>query len=245
MPQLDEVLSVTKTVEEKLMAKMEEVQAQIQCASTAKDTVAKIAEEFRTFRQLVYQMLGLLRNQIHECSKQVDAVETRHRRKALVINGIVEAEGEDCGKLILDLLNHKLSLGLEQSSIKSCHRLGGINKDHCRPILVHFNNIQTKASVWRLKTKLKGSPVSMKEFLTRCRQAVFGRARQHFGMRSCWTQDCIITIKTADGKRHKVTSMDDLNALITRFPRNTRASPVELSTGSSEVEAGGSLKNTK
>ncbi|KAF9406917.1 hypothetical protein HW555_012895 [Spodoptera exigua] len=230
MPQLDEVLSVTKTVEEKLMAKMEEVQAQIQCASTAKDTVAKIAEEFRTFRQLVYQMLGLLRNQIHECD---------------VVVRVVEAEGEDCGKLILDLLNHKLSLCLEQSSIKSCHRLGGINKDHCRPILVHFNTIQTKASVWRLKTKLKGSPVSKKEFLTRCRQAVFGRARQHFGMRSCWTQDCIITIKTADGKRHKVTSMDDLNALITRFPRNTRASPVDSSTGSSEVKAGGSLKNTK
>lgn len=211
------------------MKKMGELEAQIQCAGPAKDTVARVAEEFRTFRELIFSMLSLLRTQISECAKLTDGLETRHRRKALIFQGIAEAEGEISSAVILDVINKKLALKtLTGSSIQVCHRLGVANNDHHRPILVKFSTYDDRSAVWKAKTGLKGSSISVKEFLTRTRQAIFGKARLHFGMRSCWTQDGVIVIKASDGSKHKVTSLDELSPLLGKYPK---------------AQVGGSLKN--
>ncbi|KAF9416682.1 hypothetical protein HW555_005995 [Spodoptera exigua] len=208
MSQLAEVLSAQKSLEESFMKKMSALEAQIQTAGPAKDTVAKVAEEFRAFRELVISMLGLLRRQIGECSRQLDNIETRSRRKALIFQGIAETAGEDCTNVTLGVINNKLGLNFTKESIKVCHRLGQANSTHHRPILV-----------WRAKTGLRGSKVSVREFLTKLRQSVFGTARQHFGMRSCWTQEGAIFIKAPDGGRHKVTTLDELNPLLSKYPK--------------------------
>ncbi|KAF9408190.1 hypothetical protein HW555_012047 [Spodoptera exigua] len=135
MSQLAEVLSAQKSLEECFMKKMNALEAQIQTAGPAKDTVAKVAEEFRAFRDLVIGMLGLLRRQIGECSRQLDNIETRSRRKALIIQGIAEAAGEDCTDVTLGVINTKLGLNYTKSLIKVCHRLGQANTNHQRPIL--------------------------------------------------------------------------------------------------------------
>ncbi|KAF9419628.1 hypothetical protein HW555_003906 [Spodoptera exigua] len=144
MPQLAEVLSAQKSLEECFMKKMNALEAQIQTAGPAKDTVAKVAEEFRAFRDLVIGMLGLLRRQIGECSRQLDDIETRSRRKALIIQGIAEAAGEDCTNVTLGVINTKLGLNYTKSSIKVCHRLGQANTNHHRPILVRFASIDAR-----------------------------------------------------------------------------------------------------
>ena len=220
MSQFDDIISAQKTLEDSFIRKMGELEAQIQCAGPAKDTVARVAEEFRTFRELIFSMLSLLRRQISECAKQIDGLETRHRRKALIFQGIAEAEGEVSGSVILDVVNKKLGLkGINTSSIKACHRLGVANKDHHRPILVKFSSYDDRSAVWRAKTGLKGSPISIKEFLTKTRQSVFAKARLHFSMRSCWTQDGVIVIKTPDGTKHKLTSLEELSPLLVKYPK--------------------------
>ncbi|XP_047031514.1 uncharacterized protein LOC124638555 [Helicoverpa zea] len=225
MSQLAEILSIQKTLEESFNKKMTELGAQIQSAGTAKDTVAKVAEEFRTFRELMYSMLGLLRKQIHECAVQLDGMETRHRRKALLFQGLPEADKEDCSAVILDVLTGKLAFrSMTASSIKVAHRLGNPSNDHARPILVKFASLDVKAEIWRAKSGLKGTKISVKEFLTKDRQSIFARARQHFGMRSCWTQDGVIVIKAMDGSRHKVTTSSELNSLLLKFPKPSGAS---------------------
>lgn len=238
MSQFAEVLAAQKTLEENFMKKMGELETQIQCAGPAKaNTVARIADEFRTFRELIFSMFGLLRSQISECAKQIDGLETRHRRKALVFQGVAEVENENCTAIILDVLNTRLALkDITTSSIKVCHRLGALSKEHHRPILVKFTSLDTKLAVWKAKTGLKGSKISVREFLTRARQSVFGKAREHFGMRACWTQDGVIFIKASDGSRHKVTSTDELLPLTTKYAR------VPSSTSGRSVDAAGSLK---
>ncbi|KAF9413683.1 hypothetical protein HW555_008129 [Spodoptera exigua] len=219
MSQLAEVLSAQKSLEECFMKKMNALEAQIQTAGPVKDTVAKVAEEFRAFRDLVIGMLGLLRRQIGECSRQLDDIETRSRRKALIIQGIAEAAGEDCTNVTLGVINTKLGLNYTKSSIKVCHRLGQANTNHHRPILVRFASIDARMSVWRAKTGFRGFKVAVREFLTKTRQSIFGTARQHFGMKSCWTQEGAILIKAPDGSRHKVTSLDELNPLLSKYPK--------------------------
>lgn len=221
MAQLADIQAAQKNLEDCFVKKLGELEAQIQSAGPAKDTVAKIAEEFRTFRELMFSMLGLLRSQINECSKAVDDMETRSRRKALIFTGFVEVDKEDTKARILDIINNKLGLkDLSLASIKVCHRLGMAKPQHHRPILVKFFGMEHKTAVWRAKSALKGSPVSVREFLTKTRQALFGRARYHFGMKACWSQDGTVIIKSPDGHRHKVTSVEDLNPILAKYPRS-------------------------
>lgn len=89
---------------------MAQLEAQLHTGGTAKDTVARVAEEFRTFRELMLSMLRLLRQQISECANMVDALETRHRRKALLFLGVPEADNENCTQAVLSLVNGTMSL---------------------------------------------------------------------------------------------------------------------------------------
>ncbi|XP_022828172.1 uncharacterized protein LOC111357627 [Spodoptera litura] len=247
MSQIDEVLSTQKSLErrfsplEEMFAEgMEAVQAQIDAAGPGKDTIATVAEEFRTFRVIMYKLLGLLRRDITECSWQIDEIRTRSRRKALIFQGIPEKEGENCKSIAIDVTNTKMGLNLTTSSIKVCHRLGQSNTDHHRPLLVRFASV--KSSVWRAKTRLRGTEIAIKEFLTKERQAVFVKARQHFGMRSCWTQDGVIYIKVSDGSKCRVTSMGELKPLLTKYPRLHSKS----STGAKQdADGGGNLKGAR
>lgn len=226
MSENTELINVHLTVRDRLLEKLGEVEDQIQAAGSAKDTVAKIADEFRTFRVLVLSILKMLRQQVSESLRSGDESEMRRRRKVIVFQGIPEVEKEDCKRVALDVINSKLGLGLSASSIKVCHRLGVHNKDHHRPILVRFTSVDTKASVWRAKTGLRGSKISMREFLTKTRQAIFAKARQHFGMRACWTQDGNIFLKSSDGRKHRVTCLEDLSPLLAKYPKAAGQSSV-------------------
>lgn len=185
MSQLDEIQSVQKSLEETLIKKIDELHAQLQVAGPAKETVAKVAEEFRTFREIVFNILGLLRRQIAECIKSADAVDAWQRRKARRVcrfTGIAETENENCTMAIIGILRSKMALkDVTETSIRSCHRLGASRKDHNRPVLVRFSDRNLKSVVWNAKTSLKGSSVAVKEFLTKYRQSIFNKARLHAG----------------------------------------------------------------
>lgn len=218
MSNLADIINTQNRLEENISKKFDDLQAQITNAGSSKDTVAKVAEELRNFREIIFGILGLLRQQIRDCAKQVDNLETRNRRKALIVSGITEKEKEDCTQIVLDIFQNKLGLGdVSKSSIKLCHRLGAQSKQHHRPILVRFTSMDFKALVWKTKSKLKGSSVSVKEFLTRARQAVFAKSRLHFGMRSVWTQNGVIVIKAPDGSNHKITTEDELDSLAKKY----------------------------
>ncbi|CAH2057459.1 unnamed protein product, partial [Iphiclides podalirius] len=161
MSNLSEIINTQNKLEESISKRFDDLQAQITNAGSSKDTVAKVAEELRNFRELIFGILSLLPQQISAPSKE-----------------------------------------------------------HHRPVLVRFTSMDSRMFVWKAKTKLKGSPIALKEFLTRVRQAVFTKARLHFGMRSVWTQSGVIFIKTACGSNYKVTTEEELVPLIVKYPKS-------------------------
>ncbi|KAL4709388.1 hypothetical protein ACJJTC_001184 [Scirpophaga incertulas] len=161
--------------------------SQLEMIQQAQKTLEE-TDEFRTFRELIFNVLGILRKQINECSNIVDNLEMRSRRKALIFLGVKECETEDCKALVLNTLLNTMGLkDIASNSIKVCHRLRMPNKDRPRPILVKFADVAVKSIVWRAKASLKTSSITLKEFLTRTRETVFTRACLHFGIRACWT----------------------------------------------------------
>lgn len=231
MAHVAEIRFAQKSLEDIVNQKMDDLKSQLQTGGTAKDTVAKVAEEFRVFRELVYNIFKLLRKQIEECAHSVDAIETRQRRKALIFTGVTEADKENCSMVALGILQDKMGLkDVTVDSLRSCHRLGSSGKDRPRPLLVRFASLDTRSAVWRAKTRLKGSSIATRKFLTKTRQAVFTSARLHFGLRGTWTQDGIVVIKTPDG-RQKITTMQELQSLLQKYPKASSGTAAPQTSG--------------
>ncbi|KAL4703571.1 hypothetical protein ACJJTC_001591 [Scirpophaga incertulas] len=66
-------------------------------------------------------------------------------------------------------------------------------------------------SAWFSKSKLKGTGMTLSEFLTRS-QHDFLRV-SGFGINKCWTRDGYVYIITPNGARHRIVSIVDLNKI--------------------------------
>lgn len=102
-----------------------------------------------------------------------------------------------------------------------------MSKDHPWPIFMHFADVTTRSSIRRAKPALKGTSISVREFLTKARQAIFCKVRQHFGMKAVWTQSGNIVVKTPEGHRRKVLYMEHLFLLLERHPRAVVTLPLQ------------------
>ncbi|KAG6439361.1 hypothetical protein O3G_MSEX000709 [Manduca sexta] len=246
MAQLASIESTQNKLEECFTRRMAELEAKLQASGPGKDTVARVAEEFRTFRELMFEMLRLLRRQIAECCQVVDGIEARHRRKALLFLGVPESGGENCTSVILDTVSNTLGVkDISAAHLSSCHRIGTSNPDHHRPVLVWFSHVDYRSAVWRAKSKFKGSSISVREFLTKPRQAVFSKARLHFGMRSVWTQDGMVILKTPDGARNKISSTDELSPFITKYPKATSSKAAKGGDSGGPAATSNNLKSRR
>ncbi|XP_063358096.1 uncharacterized protein LOC134662943 [Cydia amplana] len=208
------IAAAQKSLEASVNRMFTEFEAKLNKSPAVKVTVASLSEEFVTFREQTLSMLKLLRDQIQVLSDTQDAWEMNHRRKYLLFNRVPEDPAEAVGSRIAGIISEQLKIpGIDPASFKACHRLGKSSVDHIRPILVRFNDMHVKTAVWRKKTSCKGSGYTISEFLTPRRQALFIQARKAFGMRSCWSQDGIIFVKLASGRRERVGSEEDIERL--------------------------------
>lgn len=177
-------------------------------------TVKTLAADFQAFKSFVWKSLSILKFQVELVALGLDRLETQSRRKVLLFHGMKEDKDEDVQQKILVLLSNKLKMSdLKPELLESCHRLG-VKRDSPRPVLVRFTNVQLRSKVWKAKTSLKGTKITITEFLTKSRQEVFAAARNHFGMKKCWSADGVIVVLLPDKTRVKITSSSDLKQLI-------------------------------
>ncbi|CAH2047398.1 unnamed protein product, partial [Iphiclides podalirius] len=223
MANLNNVDQLHKELEIGWMAKMTEFEnrlkdALVPASTSNNPTLQQLNQDFCAFKESVSNMLGLLQQQVRSCSYALDEMETRHRQKILLLNGISEDPNSNVEQQVLDIFHNKLGLtNMIRSSIKRCHRLGPLDRDRCRAVLVHFCDYSVKRQVWKSKSKLENTPFTMSEFLTRMRQSIHKMARKHFGMRNVWTLDGRIYIKLPDGSRKKISTEEDFSALVTAW----------------------------
>ncbi|CAH2071214.1 unnamed protein product, partial [Iphiclides podalirius] len=81
-----------------------------------------------------------------------------------------------------------------------------------------FAPYKKRSEVWENKTCLKGSGVTLSEFLTKSRHEVFKRARIHFGVKDCWTSEDRIVVLLPNKSRRRIERMSELEELIQRYP---------------------------
>ncbi|XP_052754449.1 uncharacterized protein LOC128201457 [Galleria mellonella] len=220
-----EKLSLQETRDE-FVKRMQDFEGRLQKATLTSPGVADIASEFTIFKHMTLKSLQSLQHQVDLLAKEVDLQEMRGRRKILLLHGVSESDREDVNSVVCSVLVDQLKLvEFSTEHISRCHRMGRITtNEKARPLLVKFRDINTRDMIWSNKTKLKGTNVSISEFLTKTRHDTFMAARQRFGVRKCWTRDGFVHVLGSDGVRHRISSMTELGRIA--VPGSQQPAPV-------------------
>lgn len=232
MTSLSDIIATQKSVEDSVKQMMMDFEAKLK-ASSRSDSVDQLFLDFSTFRSHVQNVLHLLQQQITELSFQFDNIEMRHRRKFLLLNGVIEKPGENVPLMVLDILQKNLGMELTSSAIETAYRLGNQSDNKVRPIVLRMSTPMQRADVWKRKTKLKGTSFVLSEYLTKQRKSLFLKARSHFSFRNVWSIGGSIMVKLPNGSRHKILNNLDLEKLITAHPKSAEGEPAsqqQLST---------------
>lgn len=194
---------------------------------------SQLITDFQAFKEAFYSELEAIKIQINSLIQITDEIDHRSRRKFLLFRGVEERPSENSTELVLDIICSKLHVSsVSNSNIKSCFRLGNSGSEKSRPLLVKFNNHSSRSDVWQAKKSLKGTSISISEFLTPRRREIFKEARAVFGMKSCWSHDGNIFLKLPQGNKIKLLSLNQLHEL----------QPKAQSTSTSDDTSGAKLK---
>lgn len=202
--------------------RMEDFEAQLtKSTSPVQTDVAGLSTEFAAFRAFVTQALQLLQQQVEALSQTVDTIEMTGRRKMLLLHGVTEVNEENVTttavKMITQHFNHQ---DLTAANFKRCQRLGRATSNRKpRPILLKFSDVTLRDSLWFNKTKLKGTGITLSEFLTKPRHDLFMAARERLGIARCWTREGFVYILGPDGVRRRVVSVSELNEIDNSPPK--------------------------
>lgn len=195
-------------------SRMNEFQQELQKTSPAVASTTSLAAEFASFKKLIFSILSTIQSQVEFLGRELDRAEMRGRRKMLLLHGVQEKETEDTSTMVSSFFTDKLKITeCTNVAFSRCYRLGRPSGNKPRPIIVKFKEAPLRDKVWFNKTKLKGSGVTVSEFLTKSRHTIFMQARQRFGITKCWTRDGKIHVLAQDGSHHQVESLVELDAI--------------------------------
>ncbi|KAI5638996.1 hypothetical protein NE865_08448 [Phthorimaea operculella] len=205
-----------------LFARMTNFEERLQKVTTSPAAgytdLSALSSDFLEFKTLVWQALGKLKAQTELLSLGQDRHETFLRRKVLLFHGVAEKKEEKVEEVILSILSDKMQLSdMNITDLQTCHRLGSASSKP-RPVLVRFRDLGVRRLAWDSKTSLKSTGITISEFLTKSRHDLFMEARQHFGVRNCWTSEGKIVVLLPDKTRKRVEVLSELKRLTAVYP---------------------------
>lgn len=179
--------------------------------------INSLSQDFANFKNFVWKALSLLKNQTELLSLSIERHEAFLRRNVLLIHGIPEDQQETLISQVSSIFCKQMGMTeFSHSSIEVCHRLGA-HKGKARPVLLRFRELRQKELVWANKTSLKGSGLTISEFLTKSKHQLFMEARKAFGVNKCWTSNSKIILMLPDKDRVTIEQMADLSKLISKY----------------------------
>lgn len=226
---------------EERMAKMEQELHAAKPAPAHKN-ISSLASEFSDFKAHIWKVLGMLKVHMELLTSGLDRHETASRRKVLLVHGVPEATDEKPDAVLKDVLADRLKVSVECiGAISVTHRLGAKGAKG-RPLLVRFSSVAARSEVWQQKKALKGTGITITEFLTKARHELFTAARKHFGMSNAWSSEGKIIVLLPDKSRQKVECWRDLQPLTSKYPcKVSPSSSPDKEKKAAEVATGGSV----
>uniref|UniRef100_A0A2H1VLT4 SFRICE_010582 n=1 Tax=Spodoptera frugiperda TaxID=7108 RepID=A0A2H1VLT4_SPOFR len=181
-------------------------------SNLASGGTSALAQDYWAFKRFMMDELNCLQRQMEFIVRDMDALEMKGRRKMLLLHGVIESQTENTAILVAKIIEEVLDIdSFTTSDIRRCQRVPG--KTSPRPILVKMKDVDTRDKVWFNKTKLKGTGITVSEYLTKTRHQLFVAARNKFGVTKCWTNAGDIYVLGPDGDRHRIVTFSELRAI--------------------------------
>lgn len=198
-----------------LTAQMNEFQREVRASIPAASPTSNINSQFNSFRSFVMTALENLQLQLQMLARQQDEMEVRSRRSMLLLHGVPEARGEVPAEIACKALGDRLAMpDISANDVKRCHRMGRPSTTgKPRAIIIKFKDLDLRNKVWFSKAKLKGSGITLSEFLTKGRHEAFVAARKRFGVSRSWTRDGCVVVLGADGTHYRAVSVAEVDAI--------------------------------
>lgn len=196
--------------------RMAALEGELHKGPPAAATTSALSTDFFNFKSFILKSLRSLQEQIDLIQQSIDKVEMRSRRKILLIHGVPESRQENTTSVVSNIIVEKLKLNeLNTADIRRSHRMGKppAPGERPRPILFKLCDAMDRNKIWFAKTELKGTGITISEFLTKRRHRLFMQARQRLGVKSCWTREGTIYALARDGTRHRIEKASDLDNL--------------------------------
>lgn len=186
-----------------------------------------LATEFQSFKSFVMDTFKNLQQQIQILAGTLDRQEMQNRRKMLLFHGLTELKDENTAVSVAEVIKNQLGFSeFTADRVKRCHRMGRVTDNQkTRSILVKFHDVSERDKIWLLKTKLKGSGITISEFLTKSRHDIFMAARRKFGINKCWTREGHVFVIGSDDSRHRIFTQNDLDSI----PFEVSSKPIAVS----------------
>lgn len=183
------------------------------CKSDDLNKVSSIEERYVNFSSNVLAYIKRISDEVASLSTRMDDMENYSRRNCLLIHGVPEVLHEHCEDTVIKLLALKNVATLDIRQVDRAHRLGtNRNSQRPRPIIIKFIGYGPRSLVFKNKSKLKGTGITITESLTKQRQEVLSSARATHGIGNVWSLDGKIIILNG-GKKHKITTLAQLDAI--------------------------------
>ncbi len=132
----------------------------------------------------------------------LDAIEQQLKARNLVIHGIPEAAEDTLKSQLIALSENVLGISMKFSDIDNIYRLGKVNEDTPRKLLVKFHSKKMRDNVYQNRKKTPINPLSncnvfINEDLTLHRSKLFHDVKCG-RLHSTWTQYGNIMVKTTN-----------------------------------------------
>lgn len=205
--------NVTARIEESIASKLEShlaktttIEAEVQALrQELNNDIKEIAPLMKSFERL--------NAEIEETRSETEKLEQYSRRTSIRIYGLQNKTNEPVEQTVIKMFQDNLKLELSCDDIEACHRVGVVNKDGVRAVIVKFKSIKTKNAVFYRKKLLKNSKITIREDLTKVRSKLMKAAIEAFGNKNIWTKNGTIIILKNETK-HYVNNIKDLTSLM-------------------------------
>lgn len=196
--------------------------------------LSSLRGDFNAFKKKMTSEISALQENVAQLELRVDAIDAASRKNLLLLHGVKEDESENTRSLVTTVLT-----GLEcpEDAIKgivSTRRLGRAIPKKNRPILIEFQYLNDRRSVWERKKGLKNSSLLLTESLTKTRQKLFSSARSTFSNNKCWTSDGTVMVLLPDGTKRAISTQKQLDVaavLLTKPVKPSASTNTSTSTG--------------
>ena len=191
-----------ETLKSELAASRQEIQSLHSTVKVLQDAVAAKDQQLSTLQL------------------KVDELEQYSRRNNVRIAGIQEDETEDVGKIVLDLINDQLGLDppMEVREIDRVHRVGTINPDKHRPVLLKLATYRSRKRIMQLgpEAKKKCNKIYFNDDLTRLRSEMLWKLRTKKKAKlieGCWTSEGRVLIMDNAKVIKEIKTMTEIDSI--------------------------------